>query len=48
MLELFDLFDKNLKQLNTLHLCELPGTFIFSLKHFIKTKTNIKYFNWKA
>jgi hypothetical protein len=48
MLTLFELVDKNNKNLNTFHICEAPGSFIISLNHYLKTMTNIKNWNWKA
>jgi len=47
ILELTKLLD-NKTSYKSFHLCELPGSFIFSLDYYIKTKTNIKDFKWKA
>ena len=44
--ELFNIISKKKKVLNTMHICELPGNFISSINHYIKTKTKIKEFNW--
>jgi len=35
------------KDFNTFHFCELPGSFIFSLKYFIETRTKLNFI-WKA
>jgi len=43
-----NLFDKNIDTLNTFHICEAPGSFIVAINHYIRTKTNIKNFNWMA
>jgi hypothetical protein len=48
IMELFDLVDKKLDKINTFHGCELPGSFIFAINHYLKTKTNIKNYNWTA
>ena len=47
MLHLYD-FTKDKKSFKSFSFCELPGSFIFSLLYFIKTKTTIKNYNWKA
>ena len=47
MLELYK-FTENKTSFKTFSFCELPGSFIFSLKYFIKTKTNITNYQWKA
>lgn len=48
ILSTFNLINKNLKNLNTFHICELPGNFISATNYYIKTKTKINKFNWKA
>lgn len=48
IITLFDLFDKNKKVLKSYHICEAPGNFISAIDYYIKTKTNIKDFNWHA
>jgi len=47
MLELYK-FTNNKQSFKTFSFCELPGSFIFSLEYFIKTKTTIKDYKWKA
>jgi hypothetical protein len=48
ILHKFDLFDKTARELTTFHMCELPGAFIYALEYFIKTKTSIKKWTWRA
>jgi hypothetical protein len=45
----FELFGcKKNDSLKTFHICEAPGNFIASINHYIKTKTDIKKFDWIA
>ena len=46
MLEIFDLFNSNKQNLRTFHGCEAPGSFILAIEHYIKTKTEIKNWEW--
>lgn len=39
-------FDNKLDQLKSFHFCEAPGMFIIGMNHYIKTKTNIKKWEW--
>lgn len=48
MLFTFDLLNKNNKTHHTFHVCELPGQFIVSTNHYLKTATKNKIFNWKG
>ena len=41
-----NLFDDKLEQLKSFHFCEAPGMFIIGMNHYIKTKTNIKKWEW--
>ena len=43
---LFNIISKKKKTFNSMHICELPGNFIAAINHYIKTKTDIKEFNW--
>ena len=36
------------KELKVFHICEAPGNFINSMDYYIKTKTNIKNYDWNA
>lgn len=45
ILETFDIIP-NKETINSLHGCEAPGNFILAINHFIKTRTNVKNFNW--
>lgn len=45
--KLLEGFEDN-KEVKVFHICEAPGNFINSMDHFIKTKTNIKNYNWNA
>lgn len=44
----FEMIPKDKKKFNSFHICELPGTFILAINHYIKTKTNVEEFNWNA
>jgi len=51
LLEIYSVIDiipKNAKTFKSFHFCELPGAFIYATKFFIKTKTQIKDWQWKA
>ena len=50
MYEILDTFNiiPNKTKINTFHACEAPGNFILAFNHYIKTKTNVKEFNWHA
>jgi 23S rRNA U2552 (ribose-2'-O)-methylase RlmE/FtsJ len=43
-----NIIDVKYDTFKSMHLCENTGSFIFSLNHYIKTKTNIKSFEWYA
>ena len=47
ILHLFNLTSSNNTTFKSFHFCELPGSFIYSLKYFIETRTNLKLI-WKA
>lgn len=47
-IEFPDLINKNSKRLNSLHICEAPGKFIMAVNNFVRTKTKIKDFKWRA
>lgn len=40
------LFDDKIENLKSFHFCEAPGMFIIGMNHYIKTKTNIKKWEW--
>jgi len=44
----FNIIKKSSKKLTTYHLCELPGSFIYSLDTFINTDTKIEKWDWGA
>lgn len=44
----FNLIPKDKDNFKTFHVCESPGNFISAINHYIKTKTNIKKFDWYA
>lgn len=46
MLYSYQLFDILKPDLKSFHFCEAPGMFILGINHFIKTKTNIKKWDW--
>ena len=48
IIEQSNIVNKRLSGLNTFFICEAPGAFIIALNHFIRTKTNIKDYNWTA
>ena len=50
ILNTFDLFKNiNLRNVNTVHLCEAPGSFVTSLNHFFKSHYGDKIlWNWSA
>ena len=44
-----NIVDKKAKTFNTFHLCELPGSFLYSLDLYINNnRTNIKKWNWMS
>lgn len=45
--KLLEGFEDN-KEIKVFHICEAPGNFINSMDYYIKTKTNIKNYNWTA
>jgi hypothetical protein len=47
MITHFNLINNN-DNFNTFHMCEAPGNFISAINHYIKTKTNIKKYDWYA
>jgi len=47
MLDLYKLLD-NKSSYKTFFFCELPGSFIYSIDYYIKTRTEKKDFYWKA
>ena len=48
ILSIYPIIDKNKNKIKTFHICEAPGMFISAFNHYIKTKTKIKIFDWKA
>lgn len=40
------LIDSNLKELVHFDMCGFPGAFVFATNHYLKTKTNIKKYDW--
>jgi hypothetical protein len=44
----YPLINNKDKSIKTFHMCEAPGNFISATDYFIKNRTNIKNFDWKA
>jgi len=42
------MIDHNMDKFKSFHLCEISGSNIFAINHYIKTETNIKDFEWYA
>ena len=48
ILETTNIINPNLKNINVFSIAELPGSFLIAINHYIKTKTDIINFNWRA
>jgi hypothetical protein len=48
MLKTHNLIDKEKDTLRTFHLCELPGSFLFSIDLFLNNETKIKDWHWTS
>jgi len=48
MLHIIPIINKENTMMKSFHICELPGSFILALKHYIDTESNIKNWEWKA
>lgn len=46
MIQELKLIDNNSKNLTHFDMCGFPGAFIFATNHYVKTKTNIKNYDW--
>ena len=46
ILETTNIINPNIKNINVFCIAEAPGSFIISLNHYIKTKTDIINYNW--
>jgi len=48
ILHTFHLISSRAKTAKTFHMCELPGAFILSTNHYLKTRTETRDFDWHA
>ena len=48
MLKTHNLIDKEKDTLRTFHLCELPGSFLFSIDLFLNNETKVKDWHWTS
>ena len=48
ILNIVNVIDINIKQLNSLHVCEAPGNFINAINYYIKSNNKDVIYNWNA